>query len=118
LALICVRIPIKATAREPIKQAGYNSGTSAIYKLSCETQPVHHQLRTWPLKPDPFPVNRRIVTKMTSGRREMHLLAAGHPLLASWHQSQHWRASLFHLLPQDRLSVVTVEAHLFRGKGR
>jgi len=37
-----VRIPIKATAREPIKQAGYISATSAIHaQLSCETQPVH-----------------------------------------------------------------------------
>src|ERR1700733_14080068 len=30
----CVRIPIKATAREPIKQAGYISATSAIYAQS------------------------------------------------------------------------------------
>jgi len=37
-----VRIPIKATAREPIKQAGNISATSAIHAhLSCETQPVH-----------------------------------------------------------------------------
>jgi hypothetical protein len=38
-----VRIPIKATAREPIKQAGYISATSAPARLSCEQQPVH----TW-----------------------------------------------------------------------
>ena len=30
----CVRIPIKATAREPIKQAGYISATSAIHALA------------------------------------------------------------------------------------
>ena len=30
----CVRIPIKATAREPIKQAGYISATSAIHAQS------------------------------------------------------------------------------------
>jgi hypothetical protein len=29
-----VRIPIKATAREPIKQAGYISATSAFYAQS------------------------------------------------------------------------------------
>jgi hypothetical protein len=34
--------PIKATARVPIKQAGYISATSGIQKiLSCEQQPVH-----------------------------------------------------------------------------
>ena len=37
-----MRIPIKATAREPIKQAGYISATSAIQcLLTCEPQPVH-----------------------------------------------------------------------------
>jgi hypothetical protein len=37
-----VRIPIKATAREPIKQAGYISATSDILQiLTCELQPVH-----------------------------------------------------------------------------
>jgi hypothetical protein len=37
-----VRIPIKATAREPIQQAGYISATSATHaQLYCETQPVH-----------------------------------------------------------------------------
>jgi hypothetical protein len=37
-----VRIPIKATAREPIKQAGYISATSVTHaQLHCETQPVH-----------------------------------------------------------------------------
>jgi hypothetical protein len=37
-----VRIPIKATAREPIKQAGYISATSDTqHSPSCETQPVH-----------------------------------------------------------------------------
>jgi hypothetical protein len=30
----CVRIPIKATAREPIKQAGYISATSAFHAQS------------------------------------------------------------------------------------
>ena len=30
----CVRIPIKATAREPIKQAGYISATSATHAQS------------------------------------------------------------------------------------
>jgi hypothetical protein len=34
LALARVRIPIKATAREPNKQAGYISVTSAIYAQS------------------------------------------------------------------------------------
>jgi hypothetical protein len=37
-----VRIPIMATAREPIKQAGYISATSDIQQnLACEQQPVH-----------------------------------------------------------------------------
>jgi hypothetical protein len=37
-----VRIPIKATAREPNKQAGYISATSDIQQIPyCETQPVH-----------------------------------------------------------------------------
>ncbi len=37
-----MRIPIKATAREPIKQAGYISATSDTqHSPSCETQPVH-----------------------------------------------------------------------------
>lgn len=35
-------IPIKATAREPIKQAGYISATfETTHDLYCETQPVH-----------------------------------------------------------------------------
>ena len=37
-----MRIPIKATAREPITQAGYISATSAIHaQLTCDQQPVH-----------------------------------------------------------------------------
>ncbi len=37
-----MRTPIKATARVPIKQAGYISATSGIQKiLSCKQQPVH-----------------------------------------------------------------------------
>jgi hypothetical protein len=37
-----VRIPIKATAHEPIKQAGYISATSDTVQIpSCEKQPVH-----------------------------------------------------------------------------
>ena len=37
-----MRIPIKATAREPNKQAGYISATSDIQQIPyCETQPVH-----------------------------------------------------------------------------
>ncbi len=46
-----VCIPIKATAREPNKQAGYISATSDIQQIpSRETQPVHTfgQLRRWP----------------------------------------------------------------------
>jgi len=37
-----VRTPIKATARVPIKQAGYISAASGIRQiLSCEQQQVH-----------------------------------------------------------------------------
>ena len=37
-----MRIPIRATARVPIKQAGYISATSdTVQILSCEKQPVH-----------------------------------------------------------------------------
>ncbi|MEJ2122837.1 MAG: hypothetical protein P8Z76_19485, partial [Alphaproteobacteria bacterium] len=38
----CERTPIKATAREPIKQAGYIFATSTTpCPLTCEMQPVH-----------------------------------------------------------------------------
>jgi hypothetical protein len=37
-----IKRPIKATARVPIKQAGYISATSDIQQnLSCDQQPVH-----------------------------------------------------------------------------
>ena len=37
-----MRIPIKATARAPIKQAGFISATSDIQQnLNCNKQPVH-----------------------------------------------------------------------------
>ena len=37
-----MRTPIKATAREPIEQAGYIPATSdTLRQLTCERQPVH-----------------------------------------------------------------------------
>jgi hypothetical protein len=59
----------------------------------------------------------RSATKMTSGQCKMNLLTAGRPLLALWRRPRHLSASLFHLFPQDRVGVVTVQSLLFRGEG-
>jgi hypothetical protein len=59
-----MRIPIKATARVPIKQAGYISATSATtHNLSCEMQPVHTLGHSLPIHSAPIPADVRYPRK-------------------------------------------------------